>query len=77
MDSPVRVFAVTAAGPEARPVPPGATGVHEVYDGFPLGVYTAFRTFGGDRFLGLERHLDRTDRSMALLGWERRLERAP
>jgi len=72
---PLQLFAVTPAGPQALPTRAGAQGVHELFDGLPLGVYSALRTFDHDRFLGLGMHLDRTDRSMELLGWSERLDR--
>jgi branched-subunit amino acid aminotransferase/4-amino-4-deoxychorismate lyase len=72
---PVRFYAVEPerllqldAGREAR-------SAHELLDELPLGVYTAFRTFQHGRFLGLEKHFDRTDKCMELLGWTRRLDR--
>jgi branched-subunit amino acid aminotransferase/4-amino-4-deoxychorismate lyase len=43
-------------------------------EGLPEGVYTAFRTFGGARFVGLDQHLARTQRSMDLLGWTSALD---
>jgi branched-chain amino acid aminotransferase len=48
----------------------------DLYRGLPLGVYTALRTFEHNKFLHLNRHLGRTERSMALLGWNYRLDRA-
>lgn len=71
----VQFFSVTAEGPVALPVPAGAKHAHELFDDLPLGVYSAFRTFEHDRFLGLEQHFERTDRSMELLGWPQRLDR--
>lgn len=70
-----RLWAVTAEALVACPVPSSATSVHELYDGLPLGVYSALRTFQHVRFLALEEHLDRTDRCLALLGWAERLDR--
>ncbi len=35
----------------------------------PLGVYSGLRTFKGDRFLDLDAHLDRTERSARSLGF--------
>ncbi|MSR61939.1 MAG: hypothetical protein EXS08_05795 [Planctomycetes bacterium] len=72
----VQLFAVTAAGPRPLPVGQGVQNAHELFDGLPLGVYSALRTFGHDRFLGLELHFERTDRSLELLGWPERLPRA-
>lgn len=68
-------FAVEDGGPILLPVPPDATAFPDLYRGLVLGVYTALRTFDHDRFLHLDRHLDRTERSMALLGWDYRLDR--
>ena len=41
-----------------------------------MGVYTAFRTFGGHRVFDFVSHLNRTERSMALLGMDRGLDRS-
>ena len=71
----VQLFAVAPDGPVALRVPPDARNAHELFDGLPLGVYSALRTFEHERFLGLELHFDRTDRSMELLGWPARLDR--
>lgn len=71
----VRLYAVLPTGAERLPTPAGARAAHDVFDGLPLGVYTGLRTFHHDRFLGLEQHLDRTERCMRLLGWQEPLER--
>ena len=71
----VQLFAVEPVGPRPLPVPAGAATFHDVLDGLPLGVYSALRTFHHERFLWLDAHLDRTDRSMELLGWSFRLDR--
>jgi branched-chain amino acid aminotransferase len=74
--SELELWAVTAAGP----VPLSAVAeraprdLHELFDGFAPGVYSGLRTYGHDRFLGLEHHLERTERSAALLGWSERLD---
>lgn len=70
------LFAVETAGPRALQVPPDAVQFADLYRGLPLGVYTAFRTFEHNKFLYLSRHLARTERSMALLGWRYTLDRA-
>jgi branched-chain amino acid aminotransferase len=57
-------------------VPDGATQFIDLYRGLPLGVYDALRTFEHNKFLYLNRHLARTERSMGLLGWTYRLDRA-
>lgn len=71
----VRLYAVDPQG--ARPLlpRPGAEDVHELLDDQPLGIYEGMRTFGPGRLLGLERHMDRADRSMQLLGWSDRIDR--
>jgi branched-subunit amino acid aminotransferase/4-amino-4-deoxychorismate lyase len=71
----LQLFAVHGSLAQALPIPGGATTIHDAIDGFALGVYSALRTFHHDRFLWLEAHLDRTDRSMELLGWSYRLDR--
>ena len=74
--SEFQLFAVEDAGPRPLPVPPEATQFTDLYRGLPLGVYDALRTFDHNKFLYLNRHLARTERSMALLGWSYRLDRA-
>ncbi len=74
--SAVQLFAVAGTGPEPVSVPSGAATFHDVLDGLSLGVYSALRTFHHDRFLWLDAHLDRTDRSMELLDWDYRLDRS-
>lgn len=71
----VQLFAVEPSGPKPLPVPAGAATFHDVLDGLPLGVYSALRTFHHDRFLWLEAHIDRTDKSMELLDWDFRIDR--
>ena len=71
-----QLFAIEDAGPRALPVPDDATQFTDLYRGLPLGVYDALRTFDHNKFLYLNRHLARTERSMALLGWTYRLDRA-
>jgi len=71
-----QLFAVEDAGPRPLPTPEGATQFADLYRGLPLGVYDALRTFEHNKFLYLNRHLARTERSMALLGWNYRLDRA-
>ena len=79
LDSPsmttFQLFAVEDAGPRPLPVPADAIQFADLYRGLPLGVYDAFRTFEHNKFLYLGRHLARTERSMALLGWQYALNR--
>lgn len=70
----VQLFAVTAVGPMPLPVPPGAHSFDDLYEGLALGVYSALRTFDHNKFLYLDAHIARTKRSMALLGWDDRLD---
>ncbi|MBP6786364.1 MAG: aminotransferase class IV [Candidatus Promineofilum sp.] len=74
--SAFQLFAVEDAGPRPLRIPDGATQFPDLYRGLPLGVYTALRTFEHNKFLYLSRHLARTERSMALLGWKYTLDRA-
>lgn len=71
-----RLFAIEDAGPRPLPVPEDATQFADLYRGLPLGVYTALRTFEHNKFLYLDRHLARTQRSMALMGWTYALDEA-
>lgn len=71
-----RLFAIEDAGARSLPVPEGATQFADLYRGLPLGVYTALRTFEHNKFLYLDRHLARTQRSMALMGWTYALDEA-
>lgn len=71
----VALWAVEGADIVALPTPPHAKSVHELFDGLSLGVYSALRTFRHREFLALDEHLERTDRSMELLGWSERLDR--
>jgi branched-subunit amino acid aminotransferase/4-amino-4-deoxychorismate lyase len=71
----IQLFAVTSNGVQPLPVPPPATGFANLYDGLPIGVYSALRTFDHNKFLHLEDHPTRTERSMALLGWDYKLDR--
>jgi branched-chain amino acid aminotransferase len=73
--SNLSLFAVEAAGPRPLAVSEGATQLTELYDDLALGVYTALRTFDQHNFLYLDQHLDRTEQSMALLGWAYRWDR--
>lgn len=50
-----------------RQAGPGV-GLHEVCEGLRGGVYTALRSYGGHRFLGLDEHLDRLQRNLDALG---------
>lgn len=68
-----------AVGDDSLPipltVPESVAGFHDLYTGLPVGVYTVFRTFQHNKFLCLERHMTRTEQSMALLEWDLRFPR--
>lgn len=69
----LQLFALTEGEFQQLPVPAHTHTVHELFDDMPLGVYSSFRTFDHNKFLGLEDHLQRTEQSMRLLGWEYKL----
>ncbi len=71
----LQLFAVESSGPVSLPVPDGVRAFPDLYGGLDLGVYSALRTFDHHNFLALEGHLDRTEQSMALLGWAYELDR--
>jgi branched-chain amino acid aminotransferase len=71
-----QLFAVTEAGAQALVLPPGTNSLTAVYAGLALGVYSALRTFEHNKFLDLDGHLERAERSMRLLGWDYHLDRA-
>ena len=56
------------------PVPTGISKLNNLYDGFPVGVYSVFRTFDHNKFLWLQNHFDRLDQSMVLLKWKYQLD---
>ena len=70
----VQLFATTLVGPQPLPVPKSAKSFADLYDGLALGVYSALRTFAHEKFLCLQEHIERTKRSMALLGWDYQLD---
>ena len=65
-----QLFGVTDEGLLPLEFAPDAHSFVDMLDGFPLGVYSALRTFEHHKFLDLKAHLARTLRSMALLGWQ-------
>lgn len=73
--SGLELHALTADGLKRLPVAPGAKNMHDVMDVVPFGIYSALRTFAHERFLWLDAHLDRTEKSMRLAGWSAKLDR--
>jgi branched-chain amino acid aminotransferase len=70
-----RLYAVTDDGIENLLIPQEISDLTTLYAGVDLGVYTALRTYDHIKFLELDAHLDRTEKSMALLGWDYKLDR--
>ena len=81
--SQLQLFAVNQASGQPLvqllPLPPGATSLDELYAGLTLGVYTHFRTYEHNKFLGLADHLERTAQSARLAGlpvlWDEKIIR--
>lgn len=73
--SALRLYAVTDTGGRPLPAPPAVQTFTDLYDEKMVGVYSALRTFAHHKFLSLDVHLDRTEKSMALLGWSYTLDR--
>ena len=71
----LELHALSADGLRRLSVASTSGTVHDLLDGLPFGVYSALRTFHHDRFLWLDAHFERTQRSMAQLGWPNRLDR--
>lgn len=70
----LQLFALTPNGPRSLPVAATTGTMHDAMDPLPDGVYSALRTFRGNRFLELGPHLERTQRSMDALGWKKTLD---
>lgn len=71
----LQLFAIDASGPRALAAPASEGSVHDVLERLPNGVYSALRTFQHNRFLWLDEHFARTERSMHGLGWSEPLDR--
>ena len=70
-----QLYAVTESGVQPLVIPPEISSLTDLYADVALGVYSALRTYDHNKFLELDAHLDRTERSMALLGWDYQLNR--
>lgn len=70
------LYACTQSGLRELEVEHEGGTVHDLLERLPSGVYSALRTFHHDRFLWLDAHIGRTERSMAQLGWTSVLDRA-
>lgn len=62
------LFAVNSGGPRPLAFPQGLASPAHVFDELPPGIYEALRTFEHNRFVGLETHLDRAQRSIRQFG---------
>ncbi len=71
-----RLFAVTAEGALPLEIAHDAASFIDMLAGFPLGVYSALRTFEHNKFLDLDAHLARTLRSMRLVGMDYSIDEA-
>jgi len=70
------LYAIEDEGPRSLEAPARANGFDGLYDDLALGVYEAMRTFGHDRFLDLDGHLERMRRSIARMGWDHAFDEA-
>lgn len=70
----LRLYAVTSQGAQSLPTPEDANSIHTLYAEMPLGVYSTLRSFEQYKFLGLDEHIERTKRSMELMGWQEPLD---
>lgn len=71
-----RRFALLEGGPVEVPLPAGIEGMHAALAELPNGVYSGLRSFSGGRFLALDEHIARAERSARTLGFELGPERA-
>lgn len=69
------LYAVTPEGPRRLDVPASIEDPTRVFDSLPRGIYEALRTFDHVRFVGLQEHVERAERSMASLGLPGPLDR--
>ncbi len=74
MDS-IQLYAVTDNGPLSLPLAHNVGSVHRIFDELPSGVYTALCTFQHNKFLDLEGHIERLERSCDLMGWSYQLDK--
>ena len=70
--SDIHLYALCDEGPRRLATPAGIHTLHDLEE--PDGIYEGLRTFGRARFLFLDRHLARAQRSMTALGWSEPLD---
>ncbi len=73
--NPFQLYAVTESGPLSVQLEPSVASVHRIFDELPNGVYTALCTFQHNKFLDLEGHLQRLQRSIDLMGWSYHIDK--
>jgi branched-subunit amino acid aminotransferase/4-amino-4-deoxychorismate lyase len=73
---PLRLYAVEPDGARALAPRADARDLHELFDGLPLGIYEALRTFEHRKFLRLGEHFERAEASLRQMGWDFALDRA-
>ena len=72
--SKLQLFALNKLGYQSLAVPPNIHNIDDLYQGLALGIYSVFRTFEHNKFLKLEEHLKRTERSLALIGLHEKVD---
>ncbi len=72
--SDFQLYAISQNGIFPLPTSEDTKTIHDLYQGFDLGVYSALRSFEGNKFLGLNGHIARTIQSISLLDWNYKLE---
>lgn len=69
-----RLYALGRDGPWRIPLQDKAASIHDVLKGWPVGVYTVLRTYSHNKFLSLDEHLVRLERSISRSGWNSGLD---
>jgi branched-subunit amino acid aminotransferase/4-amino-4-deoxychorismate lyase len=69
-----RLYAVHGGDLTRLPVPPGARDLHDLFHdlGAVNGIYSALRTYQGNRFVRLPEHIARCQRCVEAAGWKTR-----
>lgn len=64
------LYAVHGSRLAQLPAPKSARDVHELMQDLPAGVYSALRSYHGNRLLSLDAHLTRSQRCIERAGWK-------
>ena len=72
--SEYQLFAVEPDYIRPLPIPDSVKSFADLFDGLPLGVYSALCTFEHNKFLYLEEHIKRTVQSLQLMHWDYQLD---